>query len=78
MVAERAMVESFTLSSADGLPTQIHLQNLKRKAESGKAGSNSSKKKKKHQISVRHGEDDEAESQSPRAGRSSRRGTKQS
>ena len=78
MVAERAMVESFMSSGADGLPAQIHLQNPKRKAESGKAGSDSSKRKKKHWVSVRRGEDDEAESQSPRAGRSSRRGTKQS
>ena len=78
IVAERAMVESFMSSGAEGLPAQIHLQNLKRKAESGKAASDSLKRKKKHRVSVRRGEDDEAESQSPQASRSSRCCTKQS
>ena len=65
-------------SSAEGILAQLHLQNPKRKAESGKVGFDSSKRKKKHRVSVKCSEDDEAESQSPRAGRSSHRGTKQS
>ena len=55
------MMDSFSSSDAEGLFAQLHLQNPKRKAESGKAGSNSSKRKKKHRVSMKRGEDDEAE-----------------
>ena len=65
IVPKCAMVDSFMSSSAEGLPAQPHLQKPKRKTESGKVDSDSLKRKKKHRVPMRCGEDDEAESQSP-------------
>ena len=70
------MVDSFMSFGVEGLPAQPHLQKPKKKAKSGKIGSDSLKRKKKHQVSIRCGEDDEAESS--RASHNSCRGTKQS